>query len=324
MRRHSFEATVFASLLGLTLFGLAACGVDDGNGTTEPSTATVRLELTDAPANLQSVWVDIPQVLLIGTGGNTLLRDAAQPELFSLLDLDGTTALLGERFGILPGTYGRVHLALQQAVLKTESGEVYTRFGAQDPGGDPKTGDLTCSICNLSPAGIPVFIGGDGLVLEDGDTKTVVIDFDAFRSFEETADGWDMDPVLAGVVKEEAGSVAGTVEFPTGPGIPFPSSCDGVATVDAFTPVLIDADNSEASWSGRTDAQGDYEIDLVAPGSYEISYVNTIELQDSVLTVQASSSPSVGNLTVETGQTTSLNYEISGGGCEPIEDGGSE
>jgi hypothetical protein len=322
MSRFWSETTVLASLVGLTLFGMAACGGDDGNGggTGPPATATVRLELTDAPGDLETVWIDISQALLVGTGGNSLIRDASQPELFALHELDGTTAVLDERSGILPGTYGQLRIALRQVVIKTQAGEVYTRFAAQDPDGDPKTGDLTCVICNQTPEGLPVFIGGNGLALEAGDTKTIVIDFDAFRSFDRTEDGWDMDPAMGGVVKEDAGTVAGSVS-PPGQLDPFPSTCGGNSTLEAFTPVLIDTDNQQATWSGRVDSEGNYEIDLVPPGDYEVSHVSTIEYEDEVLNVTASASPSVGNLTVETGQTTSLNFEITGGGCEAIESG---
>lgn len=312
MRRHSFERTVFAALVGITAFGLAACGGDDGP--TDPlSTSTVRLELTDAPGDLDGAYIAIPQVLLVGTGGNTLIQDDNRPELISLLDLDGTTRELSETSGILPGTYGQLRIAIREALIKTQSGEVYSRFGAEDPEGAPRTGDLTCLICNQTPEGLPVFLGGEGLVLEGGDTVTIVIDFDAFRSFERSGDEWDMDPTMGGAVKGRTGTVSGTVEIPSM--TPVPGSCGGRSTLEAFTPVLVDPDNSLASWSGRVQPDGTFEIDLVPAGNYEIDFVRTVEFENETLTLTASSSP-FGSLTVEEGETTTLDYSISGGNCE--------
>ncbi|HSR42339.1 MAG TPA: DUF4382 domain-containing protein [Longimicrobiales bacterium] len=314
MRRHSFEGTVLVALTGLMAFALAACGGGDDDGPTEPlQTGTVRVALTDAPGNLVRAEIDIAQIVLRGTGGATVLRDQSQPERFDLVQLDGVTVPLGEVRGIPVGTYGQLGLFLRQALIETESGEIYSRSGAHP---DP-TGDLVCTICSLAPEGIPAYIGGEGLVLEDGETETIILDFDAFRSFSpesETGD-WELDPAVSAAVEGLTGTVSGTVEIPQLN--PVPGSCGGRSTIELFTPVLVDADNPDATWAGRTRPDGSYEIDLVPPGNYEISYVSTYELGDQVLTLQADPNR-IGGLPVEVGQTTSLGFALSSGSCETV------
>lgn len=320
MRRISFETAALATLAGLTLFGLTGCGGSDGPPAPPIETATVRVELTDAPGNLASAWIDLSQVVLMGSGGQTLLRDvpSAQATLYNLADLDGETVQIANKGGVVPGTYGQLRFVVRQAVIKTESGEVYTRMGAEDPDGAPRTGELTCLICNRAPQGLPAFFGGEGLTIEGDETVTVVLDFDAFRSFELTGEGWDMDPVASSAVKSQSGTVTGSVSI--GELTPVPESCGGEATITSFTPVLVDADNDEATWAGRADAQGNYEIDYVPAGTYQIDYVSSYEFADEVLTVaNASSTSASGMITVEAGATTNLDFDISDASCGPVE-----
>lgn len=320
MRPVSFGGTVLTLLGGLTLFGLSGCGGDGDDGPTDPiPTSTVRVELTDAPGNLASAWVDISQIVLRGTGGQTLLRDAPNGQLFDLAALDGQTVEIADKGGVVNGTYGQIRFVIDQAVIKTEAGEVFTRNGATDPDGAPRTGELTCDTCNIAPQGLPAFIGGDGIVLEGEETVTLVLDFDAFRSFTRTAEGWNMEPVASVAVKSEAVTVSGTVELP--PMTPVPSSCGGTSTIEAFMPLLVDADNDRASWTGRVGSDGTYEIDFVPPGNYEVTNVESVEFEDEVLTVSASSSATTGVLQIEPGQDANLDFTISGASCDPLSGG---
>lgn len=316
MLRILFARPVLAPLTALTLFGLVACGGGDDDGPTDPiSTSTVRVELTDAPGNLAAAWVEIPQIALTGTGGQTLLRDAAQGNLFDLAQLDGVTVEVANKGGIIPGTYGQLRLVIDRAEIETTSGDVFTRNGGR-PTGPAPVGELTCDTCNRAPQGIPAFIGGGGLTLEGGETVTLVLDFDAFRSFTRTEAGWDMTPVASVAVKSEAATVSGTVEV--GELAPVPGSCGGRSTVESFRPLLIDRDNSRATWAGRAGADGSYEVEFVPPGNYEVTHVQSIEFDNERLTLSANSTSTTGVIQVEPGQQVNVDYQITGGSCDPL------
>ena len=179
-------AVVGAVVLGL----LGGCGSSSSTG----STGTLRLVLTDAPLNAQSINVTISRVEVVpaGEGGEPLVL-VDTPQTFDLLALAAAETLLGEA-QIPAGTYGQIRLIVTLATITTDQG----------------TFDITI------PSGIQT---GIKLVHEFEITPdtilTFILDFDAGESVVQTPPGSNnylLKPVIRITPQNIAGYAIGTVE----------------------------------------------------------------------------------------------------------------
>src|SRR6185503_15979159 len=145
---------------------------------------------TDAPGDVDSVWVEISEIYLQGSGRTTLLseEDAEGLGLIELTRLAGTTLELASDVTIDAGHYGQLRFVVEGAVLETEGGAVYT-FNAAHPHGVAATGPLTCPSCTTS--GLKVLLPGEVGNFEGGSSNIVLLDFDVSQSFgHEAGGGW--------------------------------------------------------------------------------------------------------------------------------------
>ncbi len=231
------RTTYLAMLAAASLAG-AACSDSSG-----PETVVVSLALTDAPGDVDSVWVEIGEIYLQGSGGRVTLFDAADGDDLGLVELTrlaGTTLDLVSDVTIDAGNYGQLRFVVGGAVLETESGEVFT-FDAAHPHGTPSTGSLTCPSCTTS--GIKVLLPGEVADLEAG-AHVIVLDFDVSQSFghDTGGAGWVMHPVIRGVEIEFSGAITGTVDVARddedNPLVTIPECPAGTARgLSAFVPV---------------------------------------------------------------------------------------
>jgi len=310
----------FKSILAAT--AVAAVLVAGCSDSTETPIAQVSLALTDAPGDVDSVWVEIEEIYLQGGGRTVLLSsdDADGLGLIELTQLAGSTLDLVEDVQIPAGNYGQLRFVLAGAVLQTEGGEVYT-FNAEHPHGLSATGSLTCPSCDNT--GIKVLLPGEVADLEAG-AHLIVLDFDVSQSFGHVAGGsggWVMHPVILGAELGFTGGVTGIVDVQRdvddNPLVDIPECPAGTPRdLTSFVPVAVaqtlmdgtDPFTSTAAVAG----DGTFTFAPLAPDEYEFGYDAEIDFGTALLQFTADAP---GLLDVTSGGSLELTYTITGASC---------
>jgi hypothetical protein len=307
----------------LAALAVFAAGCSDSTGT---PTAQVSVALTDAPGDVDSVWVQIGEIYLQGggeTGRVPLLTtdDAEGLGLIELTQLAGTTLDLVEDVQITAGNYGQLRFVVEGAVLETEGGDVYT-YNAEHPHGATATGPLTCPSC--SESGLKVLLPGDVADLEAG-AHLLVLDFDVSQSFGHEAgssSGWVMHPVILGAELEFSGNVTGVVDVERdeldAPLVEIPQCPVGTARdVTDFIPTavaqtLTDDFGDPITRTTTVQADGTFSFGAMAPDEYDFGFVTDVEFEDATLTFE---SDVPGMIDVTSGGDVMLTYTITGATC---------
>lgn len=329
---RSLPGRCLALLAGLALLPLlAGCdegvsGPGDGDGE-----AALSVRLTDAHGDVESVWIDVTELRLVGdaegdgSGGVTLLSDADDDDPGNdgdddLLELspDAVHDLVDEE-PVPAGSYGQLRLVVGAAVLETETG----LFLKGDPdlsalpggiGDKPQEGTLHCPSC--SQTGIKIVPPGGALELEDA--TTLVLDFDVHQSFGRQAGAsgmWVMHPVILATVLDASATVSGTVTTAEGVSVP---ECGGAArSVQDFVPQLASVDDPATVKSGEVQEDGSYEIDFLQTGDWTATHAGSVELDGGAsLEFEATADP--GEVTVEAGETAVVDYTITAASCSGV------
>jgi hypothetical protein len=293
----------------------------------QPDAALVSIYLTDAPGDVENVWVEVLEIYLQGgPGGRTVLLDEPT-ELIELTALVGTAQPLVLDEEIEPGVYQQLRFVIGGAVLETSGGDVYSKDGAEHPDGLATTGNLICPSC--SQTGIKVVTGSTQLELGEG-THDVLLDFDVSQSFGRQAGqsgNWVMRPVIHGIDMVAMGSIRGTVALAEdaqgNPLVTIPECPDGTArTLAHFIPTatavtLEDDEGQPIVRTGVTDGTGQFSILALVPDSYELGYTGTIELTDHNFVWTANvTTPSPATVSVSGGEeVTGVVYTITNAQC---------
>lgn len=244
---------------------MAVGGCSDSAGTSGTGLLTVRL--TDAPfpfsdvANVnvyvarvdakQSPSTDADVADETGQGWTTVATPNA---LINLLDLgSGKTVNLGA--ATLPtGTYQSFRL-----ILDTDKSSITLKDGTQPPISFPSAGH----------SGLKVILDEPIHLTENGSVTT--LDFDVGRSFvmrgNNPANGFNFKPVIHAVAQDITGSVSGSVHANSATG----AAVSG-ATVEVLTAgsLITDADPTHIVRTTTTDANGNYRIAFLLPGTYVV------------------------------------------------------
>jgi hypothetical protein len=312
---------------------LTACE-DEAAGPQE-SEATLSVFLTDAPGDVENVWVELLSLTTQGGegGGQELLSEPT--DLVLLTDLVGTVQLLSVNAGLDAATFRQLRLVVGDAVLETTEGEVFVKGDPELPAGlEPETlGDLHCPSCSQS--GIKVKVPNDEIEVEEG-ASALVIDFDVAQSFGHKAGNsgkWVMKPVILGtLVKDEngdgsvldeiglVGSITGTVALGTDVTIPdCPAGTPN--TLASFVPTatfegLLDGEGNPIVRGGSTSEAGAFEIGFLPQGTHTMGYIGSIDLTTDNLVFTADVTPTTAM--VSDGEVSGVAYTISSAACQPV------
>jgi hypothetical protein len=306
---------------GLALLAAVAAACSDTSGT---QTATVSLAMTDAPGDVDSVWVEIEEIYLQGEGGRTVLLSSADAEglgLIELTHLAGTAVDLGDEVVIPAGNYGQLRFVIEGAVLETEDGEVFT-FNATHPHGATSTGSLTCPSCTTS--GIKVLLPGDVANLEQG-AHLIMIDFDVSQSFGHPTGmttGWVMHPVIRGAEVAFSGGVHGTVDVARdanqAPLVTIPPCPVGTPRdITSFVPVAVaqtlnDDLGGDLRVTTTVAADSTFAFPWLHPDGYALTYVSAVDFGPDTL-VFVATAPGIVNVT--SGADIEVAYTITSATC---------
>ena len=290
--------------------------------------ATLSVYLTDAPGDVEAVWVEITEVTLRGGGEEVVLLDESTG-LIEVTTLVSTAQEIVDDADIPAGTYGMLNLRLGGVVLETVDGDVYVMGGAEHPEGLEATGDLHCPGCSQS--GLKVQLHG---VEVDGGDNALVLDFDVSQSFGRLrgqSGRWVMHPVIHTAFAEDGEddedldgdtrSIQGTVALADG--VTLPECPAGTArSLEDFVPqataaTLIDDAGAAVVRSGEVDGDGEFEIDFVSPDDYALGFDPTVELEGFDLTFEATVDPA--SVTVGDDDVDGVVYTVTGASCAAVE-----
>ena len=252
------------------LIGFTACNTGSNGGT-----GTMEVTMTDAAANYDSVNITINRVEVNREQDNESSEDSVndgwttisdQQMKVNLLDLtNGTQISLGSE-ELEAGNYGQIRLVLGDDNTVTVDGETYD---LQTP--------------SAQQSGLKLNVNAQ---IEDGETYSLLIDFDAARSIVQQGNGgYLLKPVLRAVQLAETGSISGNVQ-PT----------------DFNTNVLAVMDDDTVT-STITADDGDFKIIGLTAGTYDVIFdPSSDNYQDSTQTdieVSAGQETDLGTIELE-------------------------
>ena len=251
--------TALIVLAILMTLGFVACQKDKN----DEGTATLRIKLTDAPANYEEVNVDI-QGVEIHSDADGWIPLTTNAGVYDLLDyVNGTDTLLAS--DELPaGTVSEIRLKLGNNNSIKVDGQIYP---------------LTTPSAQQSGLKLKLHT-----VLEDDVTYVILLDFDAAKSVVETGNGkYILKPVIRAIAEGIDGVIRGRVE-------PL-----------AATPVVY-AINGTDTVSSFTNSTGEFQIKGLASGSYNLLIEPVAPYGDTTLTnisVTVGNVTNVGTIVVQ-------------------------
>ena len=268
----NFRNKIFGLIALLVGFGLTACSNGDGTG-------TMRVSLTDAPADYAEVNIEIHQVLVKANDDDDETENMDEEELenegwkvvfndtitVNLLDYqNGATLDLGE-VELETGRYNQVRLVLgdeNNVVLNSGS-----TFQLNTP--------------SAQTSGYKLLVQAD---IEEDQVYDLVIDFDASRSIVVTGNGsYILKPVLKTANLTSSGSISGTI-----------------LPLDA-KPYVYAIAGTDTSGT-QADENGNFRIIGLDDGTYKIEIKPTNEAyRDSTIT----------DIEVEDGENVELEEDIT-------------
>lgn len=303
--RFATRLSLLAVAASVSLF--AGCSDEGPAGPDIDGAATMRVELTDAPAPgelFARAEVEIGAVEAVPADGPPIvLAEAAGT--FDLLTLqDGATALLAAA-EVEPGAYNQLRFEVLSAEVELAGDYTFADGGTvrelQVPSGKIRV--------NLRP-----LAGGADLEAEEGSELGLVLDMDVGRNFVlqgnlDTPAGLQgvlFTPVVrvaaSGGTESDAGTISGTVTAPEGVEL---AGLEVRAEPMGSSGELTE-DQTEAA-SARLSADGSYTIHHVAPGTYAVSLVEPPEGYDA--------SPASRDATVGDGESaTGVDFELVASG----------
>lgn len=236
-------------LLSITIaffIGFTACDLTDD----DDSTGTMEVSMTDAPANYEAVTITVNDVRVhqdanAETDGEesddeaeengwvSIMNESMEVDLLELTN--GNQAILGSA-ELEAGNYSQIRLILGDNNSVTVDGETYN---LQTP--------------SAQQSGLKLNVDAE---VEEGETYSLLIDFDAARSIVQQGNGgYLLQPVLRSVNLTESGSIAGNVQ---------PSD---------FNTHVLAVTNGDTTASTITAENGDFQIiGLPAESTYEVVY----------------------------------------------------
>ncbi len=301
--------------IALGAFILAACDSGTGPSGRLAGKTALTVQLTDAPGALAEAWVKIDKIVLLPDSGApvTMVPDTGWLDLLTLTGGE-TEDLLTDT--IPAGKFNQVRLYVCEMYVVTDSGGVIASPGAVLPDGVEASTSERLHLASECHSGFKVNIPKDTLQLASGAQQTLVLDFDAARSFVHQAGKsgqWIVTPVLNGSLKAGASNISGTVTVPQA--FTFLKCGGDSLTAAKLLPQFVPtATNGDSVRAGLTTAAGIYKISNVLPGTWTmgvkpIGFANG----DSLLFTAAATPPTV---TLTPGVSAVSNYAVSAAACK--------
>ena len=288
---------IFLTAAILLPFLFTACNEDDNNH----DTGTLKLSITDAPldsANISEVNITVSDVQYhIKDNEWKSFEDFEGPKSYNLLELTrGESEMLGQ-FDLGPGTYTQLRFMLD-APDKSQG-------TPSNPGCYVVFEDSTEEALFVPSGSQSGYKATGKFTVPANGTVDVTADFDARKSVVHAGRSgmYILKPTIRLIVDNQAGSIEGTVtNIPEGSeAVVYAYEDDAYTEEEEADPVDEEAVRfPEAVTSDMVDAEGTYKLSYLAPDTYDLIVVETIDGEFSSV---------LG--TVENVEVESLNASIS-------------
>lgn len=252
------------AILGM-LAGALVLGACDQSPTGHNGSARLTVLLTDAPIDyLQSAEVTISRVEILPMEGGPVVVSSSGGTWDMLQLQNGVTTQLGS-VEIEPGTYRELRVVIEEAYLTLKDGYTFA---------DGST-TQRLKVPSGSSSGVKVKLasttGESGIEIRPGET-VLVVDFDVSQNFVINGNpntpagikGFVFKPVLRAVVRNVAGSIAGTLTAPQGVAV------EGLQV----RATRVGAPEDEVPATTLVAADGTWKIHFLRPGAYVVTVAN--------------------------------------------------
>ncbi|MFV8225435.1 DUF4382 domain-containing protein [Christiangramia aquimixticola] len=272
LKNVSIRAVMIAILVSA---GFVSCSDDDSEDNNGSANLTVRM--TDAPGDYDAVFVDVKDIKIqIETEGESNVDGEIDSEgwmslsnvnagIYDLLELTGGVSQLLADTEVPAGYVSQMRL-----ILGSENSVVIN--GATKPLNTP----------SAQQSGLKLQLNKK---LEAGENYSFLLDFDVDQSIVTTGNGgYNLKPVIRLNAEENAGMVVGKTIIPAG--------------LEMNVQSLVKLQNSSVTISAYTDAEGNFALNGVPAGTYDLT-----------ITPQVSSGLTVYSMTdvkVKPNETTDL------------------
>jgi len=250
-------------IIGMLL--VAGCSEkDDSSPTSSNTPGTLRLLITDAPAQYDEVFVSFSEVSVHFEDQWITVSDSVQT--YDLLELSNSiTAVLGTKT-LSPGNYGQIR-------LKTIDDSTRVVIGGES---------FPLKVPSGSSSGLKL---GGGFEIVSGVTTELVLDFDAARSIHEKGhkEEFTMNPVIRIVATLQSGSISGHVTNVENAPVAY-----AIAGTDSMT-TFVDMTN------------GDFILGFLPPATYNVTVTDSLDRSFSTdnITVTIGQSEDIGDITLQ-------------------------
>jgi len=230
--------------------GLASCSDDDSSEATTGGTANMMVRMTDAPGDYDEVNIDVQDVQIkveseteaegdLETDGWVSLNDV-ETGVYDLLELTGGISQILADSEVPAGYVSQMRL-----VLGTENTVVVN--GESKPLNTP----------SAQQSGLKLQLNQE---LEEGENYAFLLDFDVEESIVTQGNGgYSLKPVIRLSADADAGIVIGKAVIP--------------ATIETNVQTLVKLSNSSATISAYTDAEGNFALNGVPAGTYDLQII---------------------------------------------------
>lgn len=224
------------------------------------STAKIQVALVDAPADYESVKIDIQDVQInisseVNDESGWQSLESAEPGIYDLLLLtNGEEQFLGE-IELPEGKLGQVRLILGDGNVLTVDGQ-----------------ETQLTVPSGSQSGLKINVDAD---VQEGITYKLILDFDAAKSVVKAGNSgkYNLKPVIRAEMEATTGAINGTIS-------------------PAETATVVYAITGEDSVSSYPDEEGEFLIRTLESGTYTVSAVpaqesgfTTVDVEDIVVTI---------------------------------------
>lgn len=247
LKNGALKSLMLATLISL---GFASCSDDDSNNGATDGKAMMTVRMTDAPGDYDAVNIDVQDVQIkveadadaeveTDAEGWVSLNDV-QTGVYDLLELTGGVSQLLVDSEVPAGFVSQMRL-----VLGTENTVVVN--GETRPLNTP----------SAQQSGLKLQLNQQ---LEEGENYAFLLDFDVEESIVTQGNGgYSLKPVIRLTAEANAGMVVGTVVIP--------------ASIETNVQSLVKISNSSVTISAYTNADGDFALNGVPAGQYNLQVI---------------------------------------------------
>jgi len=311
--------------IAASLFALAAC---DNGGTVgvrnTSGNASLVVKLKDAPGNLDEAWVKVGNIQFIradslGQGGQVEDLTVTNDGWINLLALtDGNTADLFT--GTLPaGAYTQVRLVVCDMYIRSGD-QIIATPGAVLPDGVVPTAGTELKLTSQCRSGFKANLPKESIELDPANVNTLVIDFDARRSFAHQAGKsgkWIVTPVMFGTVSVQGhamtGGIAGSVAV--GAGVSDTTHCGAtLLAADSLLKFFVPTATADTVFRTTKTTGTTYQFSNLPLGTYTMGNDPIGFANGDSLFYTAAAVPATVAVTLD--HTSASNYTISAFSCK--------